>query len=165
MSQKGLKMTYQEDRIRADKHLPQIKKILKGNFAFILDVKHSSEEKDKKESVDLIAILENQSVINIAVRIREPECEYRDLTIRAERNSGVETELSKIKKGFGRWYFYAWVNKWNEIDEWMIVDLDKLREKGLLEKERPLISNNDGTYFIQISRGELRENYCLVSEN
>jgi hypothetical protein len=94
---------------------------------------------------------------DIAARLRFPPCKYRDLTIRAQRDTGARTELAKIREGFAYRYFYGWIDENNNIAEWILVDLDKVREAGLLDKERCLIPNGDGTYFISITVKELRD--------
>ena len=48
----------------------------------------------------------------IGMRVRRPGYFYRyglDFTLRWKRDTGVETELSKIRKGYADWYFYGHV--------------------------------------------------------
>jgi hypothetical protein len=114
----------------------------------------------KKEATDFEVNLMGGS---IAVRLRRPKYTYRDLTIRAHRDNGVKTELAKIKEGHAFRYFYGWINDQNIIAEWILVDLNKVRKTGLLEKERRLIPNYDGTHFIAISIDELQNAGCLIA--
>ena len=157
---------YQEDREWSDTYDPQIKEILRFNAHHILDIDIASFEKDTTNSTDYIIRFKGG---DIAVRIRRPDCKYRDLTIRALRNSGAETELSKIKKGFAKLYLYGWINKQNKISNWILVDLDKVREQKLWEdpkspgQDRPLIPNNDGTYFIAIPAQEIEDKKALIA--
>jgi len=98
-----------------------------------------------------------------ATGARRADCRYRDLTIRSHRETGYRTELSKIEEGFGDWYLYGWLNKQDKVAEWILVDLDKLRERRLW-LGRHDIPNGDGTWFIAISSQELRKTDCLIAE-
>lgn len=86
---------------------------------------------------------------------------FRDLTIRAKRESGTKTELDKIKEGFGDYCFYG-LTEGDEIIDWILVDLEKLRQGGLLNRQRNLIPSPGGTYFIAIPQKELAEHGCIV---
>lgn len=153
-------MTYRQDRTWANKYLPQVIKILRENINHLVEIKVAPDRKDMTQAVDLVIRLQGG---NVAVRLRRSNCKYRDLTIRAKRDSGTKTELAKIKQGFGKWYFYGWINERDKVYEWMLIDLDKMRSSELLEKKR-LIPNDDGTYFIAISKQELKSVGCLILE-
>ncbi len=150
---------YHKDRTWSDRYLPQVKEILQENLNKIVQVKIAGDKEDTTNATDMVIQLESGDV---AVRIRRPDCKFRDLTLRSSRESGTETELSKIKKGLPRWYLYGWTNDKQEIYEWILVDLNKVREKELWEekRERP---NHDGTWFIAIPTKELYKEKCLVS--
>jgi len=155
-------MKYQDDRTWGDKLLPQVKEILEDNLHLLVEITTASDYMDTKKSTDMVI---NLKAGGIAVRTRRVNCGFRDLTIRAKRDSGVKTELEKIIAGFCRWYFYGWTDNCGQITEWMLIDLDCVRSCGLLE-DRMLIHNKDnaGTHFIAIPRDELRKNNCIVAE-
>lgn len=145
----------------ANQHMDAIKGILYDNAMHFISVKVAPDILDMKTATDLIIGIESGDV---AVRIRRNNCRYRDLTIRAHRDSGVETEIDKIRNGFARWYLYGWSLNGRELEEWILVDLDVLRNAGLLEN-RSIIMNNDGTGFIAISQYELNLNNCIVAKS
>jgi hypothetical protein len=99
---------------------------------------------------------------DVASRVRRPCQGYRDLTVRSRRESGHRTELDKLRDGHCDWYFYGWAED-GLIDEWMIVDMNKVRAEGLLDKERYEISNKDGTYFVAVSARELFDCGCIAA--
>ena len=150
-------MKYINDRLWADQYIKQVKEKIISISSKLAFVNTAGFEKDTKFSTDLILkTIQGDS----AVRLRRSHIKFRDLTIRAKRDSGVKTELEKIKKGWGRWYFYGWVSQQDKIEDWIFVDLNKLRKTNLLD--RSLIDNKDGTYFIAISKKELERENCLV---
>lgn len=150
---------YQLDREWGDSYVSQVTRILMQLLPYLVELDTASIEMDTKCATDFTIKLKGG---NIAVRLRRPTCSFRDFTIRALRDSGTKTELAKIKEGHGFRYFYGWIDKNNRIAEWILVDLDKVRETGLLEKERPLIPNYDGTHFVPIDIEELDEAGCLI---
>lgn len=150
-------MGYRQDRAWSDRYLGQIVEILRENAGALLSIQVAPESDDRKHATDLVVTVKGGDV---AVRVRRGNCKYRDLTLRAMRDSHVPTELQKIKDGYARWYLYGWI-KHDELDEWMLIDLDKLRSSGLLEQQR-IISNYDGTHFIALSRVALRD--CIIVE-
>lgn len=99
------------------------------------------------------------------VRIRRHDCDYRDLTIRSISRNGGKTELQKLREGFGDWYIYCWTNEKQQINEWMLINLNCVRESGLLGIYREDIPNGDGTFFRVVSFTELRLNKCITSYN
>jgi len=109
-------------------------------------------------------------MLNWIGRIRKPNCGYRDLTIRAQVRSNGKTEIHKIRdEGKGDIYFYAWTydNLGKEqMQCYMLVDLNKLRQSGLLDESRQITSNGDGTGFVSYSKDELdRTGALLIYEN
>ncbi len=150
---------YKDRREWADTYVSKVLCILNTLIPHLAVLAIASDETDKKYATDLEVKLLGGT---IAVRLRKPDCQYRDLTIRALLDSGTTTELAKIKAGYAYRYFYGWVDDNGNIAEWILVDLDKVREMGLLEKERRLIPNGDGTFFISIPIRELRQSGCLL---
>lgn len=146
----------------ADKHLDAIVAVLKQNAMHLLSVHIAPEKSDLKEATDLVITVDGGDV---AVRIRRPRYNdrYKDLTIRAWRRGNIKTEIDKIRDGFARWYLYAWSDGNNGLMDWMLIDIDALRESGLLDRKQ-IIKNKDGrTGFIAVSEGELRLNNCLIA--
>lgn len=148
---------YLSDKEWSETFINKVKKKISEISSQLTFVNDATIEEDTTQSTDLIL---DTIQGKIAVRLRRPSCKYRDLTIRAKRDTGAKTELEKIKEGWGRWYFYGWVSDKNIIEEYIFVDLNKLRKTSLLE--RLLIDNKDGTYFIAISKKELKDSDCLV---
>lgn len=135
-----------------------VETILKDNARYFINVSVANQELDTKQATDFVIKLEGG---DIAVRIRRDDCKYRDLTIRSI-NHGYKTEIDKIREGFGKYYLYCWTDSTGEVSEWILVDLDKVRNLNLMDNRRD-IPNGDGTYFIAISKKELNNNDCLLA--
>ena len=147
----------------ADGHLPAIKEILEQNAGHLLSVEVADAARDLRMATDLVIRVIGGDV---AVRVRRAKYRnrYRDLTIRAWLSSGVKTELDKLVEGFGDWYLYAWSDGQGGLEDWFLVDLDKLRESKVLA-QKMIQRNRDGrTGFISISDKELRMHDCMVAE-
>lgn len=153
---------YEEQRIKSDNYLESFKDILERNSMHFLSLEVSDYEKDTQEATDMLIKIEGGDV---ALRVREPSCLYRDLTIRSRSRWGYKTELDKLKEGFGDWYLYGWGNGYGIVKEYILIDLHKLREFNLLNITRREISNGDGTKFISIPIGELQMYGCIVTMN
>jgi hypothetical protein len=90
----------------------------------------------------------------VAMRLRRPgyiQSYGLQITFRSSRDTGAETELPKIRRGLGDWFFYGHIERINEQEQlrrWIIIDLHAFRE--WLTDERinaaKLIDNRDGTY-------------------
>lgn len=152
---------YQEQRVKSDKYLRAFKDILERNSMNFLSMEVSSEAKDTQEATDMIIKIEGGDV---ALRVREPSCKFRDFTIRSRSRYGKKTEIHKLKEGFGDWYLYGWGDGFSLVNEYVLIDLDKVRDFGLLDVERQEIPNGDGTKFINIPLGELQMFGCVVSK-
>jgi len=126
----------------------------------MISIDDSSPEQDMKESTDLVVKTMGGKV---AVRIRRPDCQFRDLTIRSWRANGAKTELPKIKEGFGDFYLYAWAGENGKLANWILVNLDSLRKSGLLENRETIPNPDRITGFIAISVFELKKSNCLIS--
>ena len=108
-------------------------------------------------------IINIRGKMSIAVRLRRPKYDYRDLTIRAWREGNIETELQKIERGFADVYFYGWTNANMMIPEWMLIDVNRLRFSGLLAAY-PITRNRDQrTGFIAIPHSALHEAGCVIA--
>ena len=142
--------SYQTDREISDRFIAQIK-----HFVGPLLLEPASLELDAKEATDLIVLRARD--MRIAARIRRNgfyDNFGSQFTIRASRDSGAETELSKIINGWGHWFFYGHLNEAETaIVHWMVVDLSSFRA-GLIRNSRGAgaircgdKANGDGTYF------------------
>lgn len=150
---------YQIDRGFADAFEPQIKEILRQNAMYIIDICASDENADRKQATDLIVKTIGGSV---AVRVRRNTA-FRDLTIRSYRD-GRKTELHKLREGFADWYLYAW-SSGNTIVEYILVNVNRMRQEGLLDSPRKETPNKDGhTRFVDFPIAELREAGCIIAE-
>lgn len=153
--------TYQAQRKKSDKYLDSFKDILRRNSMNFLQLEISDDAKDTQEATDMVVKIDGGDV---ALRVREPSCRYRDLTIRSRSTNGGKTEIHKIREGFGDWYLYGWGDGINTVREYILIDLDKLRKFNLLDKPRQERRNFDGTQFVSIPIGELQMSGCLISK-
>lgn len=136
-----------------EKFYPLVKSILVQNAMKIIDIKIADANADMKQATDFVVSVKGGTV---AVRIRRNVANaYRDITIRSRRPNGVETELQKIRRGFADYYLYIWTNNNNVLD-WWLVDVNKMRSSGVFDLPRKEIWNKDGSSaFIAIQRNEL----------
>ena len=139
-------MPYDRDRKWSDKMTPQVIKIVGPML-----LKQAPIELDNQQATDLIVLLARD--IRIAARIRTYgyfKSFPFDFTIRAMRESGAETELSKIMKGFGDWFFYGHADKEDIIWRWHLISLDAFR--AAMRSPSPpggkQMNNYDGTHFM-----------------
>ena len=150
-------MTYKADRLWSDKYLPEVEQILRDNIKYLLKIS-ISENKDIFEGTDLSLSIQSA---DIAIRILR-EKKYDTFTIRSYRSSGSKTELQKLKEGYCRWYFFGWCK--NEIlDDWIIIDIEFLRESGLLEGFETIFNKDKTTGFIAIPIKDLSFHQCIVA--
>ena len=148
--------------------LPQVNRILTEQARYMVRFELAGEVQDTKQATDMVMTIAGGTTI--AVRIRRPMPTgkvYRDLTIRAQMASGAETEYHKIKAGWGDWYFYAWTNEPTPglIDEWILVDLHKMRTAKLFDTPRKLWENKGAgdSKFYAYGLQELRTCNALVT--
>mgnify|MGYP000417957347 CR=1 FL=1 len=160
-NQTSTQNSYTGNRLWSDSFTDQVVEILRANAMHMLTIRVATPEEDMHRSTDLVITVEGGDV---AVRIRRASylSRYRELTLRSYNVNGAKVELQKIIEGFGRWYLYAWADG-DKITDWMLVDLNKVRESNLLD--RPYIINKDGeTGFIAITDYELRKADCMIAE-
>lgn len=94
------------DKAWSDRFLPEIKRSL-GEVL----IGEATLDEDQQRNTDLIVL--RMEAVRIACRIRRPGYwdEYAsEFTIRADRPSGVKTELAKIIEGWGQYFFYGHSN-------------------------------------------------------
>ena len=154
-------INWKEDKKWADGYFPEIKQIIKSKAGEIVDIVVASDEKDKSYATDYIIKIEKSG--DIACRVRKPNCRYRELTLRYSRPSGIETEFSKIKGGYASWYLYAWATNGSVFGDWIFINLDKLRQSGLLNEKWSIVPNWDNSSsFIGIPFFRLYDVGCVV---
>lgn len=139
--------SYQTDRQWSDQYIPEIKRIV-GPYL----LQESPFDVDTKQASDLIVMRARDMMI--ACRVRRPGYERYayEFTIRSRRDSGTETELSKITNGWGDWMFYAHASKDQGVNfaVWHLIDLHSWRAAMIRAKEKVKCGekpNGDGTYF------------------
>ena len=156
-------MNFQQDFAWQTKFYPSIKKILRDNAAKLVSITVASAEEDMRHATDFVASIKGGT---IAVRIRRNVANtYKDLTIRSKRPNGHETELQKIKNGFADFYLYVWTAN-DEILDWWLVDIGRMRACGLFEKPRPERENKDkSSAFVWFVKSELQKVDALVAES
>jgi len=156
-------MRWEQDKKRSDKFFPEITRILQDNAGYMVNIIIAPVERDVKQATDYLIKLKGGDV---AVRLRwwSKYTVKKEWTVRSKRDSGTETELSKSQKGFAKWYLYGWV-KDGVLASWMLLDLDTVRRKGVLDRVWDEKSNRDGTYFIIIPNHVLIETRCIISQH
>lgn len=154
--------SWQQDKRWADRHLPEVERIIRSIAGDIITIEVAPDDADQKRATDYVVTVQSGY---IACRIRRWQnwIKHHDVTLRCRRPSGVETELSKIRAGYGRWYLYAWSTIDSKFGAWVFIDLDVLRHSGLLEQRRREIANPDGSsWFHGYSLDDLDDAHCLV---
>ena len=137
---------YASDRQWSDQFIEQIKWIVGP-----LLLQPAPIEEDNCRATDLIILTARDR--RIACRMRRPGFADRypdDFTIRSQRDSGAETELSKIVNGFGDWMFYGHADENGGICRWLVIDLAAWRSHRIRNPDRckPVMKpNGDGTHF------------------
>lgn len=140
--------------------LDEIKDILKKQSMYIVDVQVANPDEDMKQSTDFKI---NITAGDVAVRIRR-DTPFRDFTIRAKKGNSI-TEIDKLRKGYCDWYLYLWTKK-NKIVDWILIDINKMRDTGLLSEQRAVIMNKDGyTGFVTYTIDELESHNCIIAKN
>lgn len=139
--------SYATDREWSDIMIPQIRGIVGPRL-----LEPAPFELDASEATDLL--LFKAKDMRIAARVRRPGYADRypfEFTIRARRESGAETEMSKIINGFGDWMFYGHADEENTICRWFLIDLHSFRS-ALIHRPPGLKydkkDNGDGTHFV-----------------
>lgn len=141
---------YANDRAWSDQFIPAIKGIVGP-----LLLEPADFRRDATEATDLIVLVARD--MRVAARVRRHGYADRypwQFTIRARRDTGATTELSKIVAGWGDWFFYGHASAdGRAIDRWMVIDLQAVRA-GLIRRHDAKCTiksgdkaNGDGTYF------------------
>ncbi len=124
--------TYKKNRARVNKFDSQFLILIQTLFKDkgCLSVAIADDLLDMRKNTDYVALMELGRTLHIAGRIRGYKYAADDeFTIRSSRPSGNDTELQKIKKGYGDYMLYCHKNKkGNGILKYLLIDLHLLRE-------------------------------------
>ncbi len=152
------------ESIRLDhfKYKDDYLEILKRHPQYFFSMRQATPSQDMKEGFDYALSIDKT---DIPVRNRKHKyLSYGDFTIRSKSYYGFETEIDKIRKGFGDIYLYAWKTEdESSIHTYMLIDLNEFRNSGLSDQIRMPMSNPDKTQFFHYSISELRKSGCLIS--
>lgn len=117
-------MNWVSDKRWSDRFLPEVKRILGEHL-----IGAAPEEEDQRHNTDLIVL--RLEAVRVACRIRKHDYFTRyphEFTIRAGRPSGVETELTKIIRGWGNYFFYGFSDQQqSRLQAWLLGDLNEFR--------------------------------------
>lgn len=159
--QAPLRIDVKRDWAWSDTFLPDVKRVLGQCAIHLVEVEIATPQQDLTEATDMVATIKGFKTV--AVRLRRATHMQRDLTIRTWRSSGAQTELDKIKRGYGHLYLYGWTLE-HQISEWMLVDLARLRSSGLLNRYAFIANKNGETRFLAIPAQELRRAGCILTQ-
>lgn len=134
------------DKAKADKYEPEIKRILGEQLISTADLR-----RDQHEATDLLVL--ELSPVRIGCRVRSPEVLVKfadEFTIRADRPSGVRTELEKIMDGWCDYFFYGFAaGNGRTLAAWLLGDLRvfraEIRRAPYLVDESLKIQNRDAS--------------------
>lgn len=125
---------------------------------------------DREEATDFLVF--QTSSARVACRVRRwPgekwfEVNRNEITIRAVRGNGVETELDKILSGFGDFLFYAIANQTeNDFASWTLCNLSVFRDLVHHTERIPghLKWNRDGSSaFLIIPLAEMPSSFVVA---
>lgn len=142
---------WEHDKSWADGLRAQVEDRVRLVVGEIVELRDATAEQDRTEGFDYIILTQ---LGNVACRLRR-HCNYRDITIRSSRPSGVRTEIDKLKDGHAQLYFYGWVNEaGNGFADWVIFDVPRFLAARLLDQAAD-IPNRDRTCFRAIPAAEL----------
>lgn len=154
--------SFQEEKTWASGHLDEINRVVRQLVGKIIDIVPTDLERDQRDAIDYeIKVWSG----DVACRIRRAErCPYRDLTMTALRPSGATPEIQKVLEGRVRWYLYAWARD-GRFEDWMFIDLQVVRSKGLIEnalKRRSFRDLPDGNRFLVLPFEDLADAGAVV---
>lgn len=121
---------------------------------------------DRHEASDLIHLVSGTG--NVAVRVRRASYMERfpyDVTFRAHRDTGAQTEMDKILDGYAAWMLYGFgEDDGTKFVRWTFINLSLMRGAMLRGRivRKPLVDNGDGTQFEVFDLRELRAANPLI---
>jgi len=143
--------SYKDDRKWSDECLPQLKKIVHdvlSQSGHVERVTTAPTDEDNLRNTDLI-VFNDTTGKRVGCRVRRRDERYdeywRQVTFRFSRDSGKETELSKLERGWGDVFVYGWA-KDKKVTDWRVIDLSKFRQYMKDYPDRGIQRNNhDGS--------------------
>lgn len=137
----------------------------------ILHVSDAPWNLDVKRATDYVFTMSGGN--DVACRIRHTYAlhKFDDWTIRSDLRDGGETELHKLRSGYGKYYIYAYGDTPPSIIAFRLFDLDIVRRKGVLEKDRERVYNYTDNErekrengFVYIPYDEIRSCGAMIKE-
>lgn len=162
-------MPFDHDYDWQRKFIPEIKRVCVD-----LLVGEAPIEEDMRRNTDMIVL--RLEPVRVACRVRrsigENGVNYLqkypdDFTIRAERPSGVQTELQKVLSGWGDYMFYGFAAADStSLAAWMLGDLSVFRlwhhhELALGHQPSRMLPNRDGTKFCAYNIKDLPDKFIV----
>jgi len=135
--------TWNADKDWADRHWPQVEAVIRRVAGRIISVTPAELDEDRAGRDYRV------DCGGIAARLRRPDCQYRDLTIRSWRRGGAVTELSRLLDGAADWMVYGWTNG-NVLSEWVVVSVAELLRLELHDNRSETMNRDGETAFISI---------------
>jgi len=160
-------VTFADDFGFERRHLPIVERLLAHHGRAIVRVIPAAEDEDRRLAFDVQTVSRR-----VAVRVRRREYwdSHGDITIRSNRSTGSETELSKLRRGLGDLYLYGWSNESANgprlpddqlrLVAWVLFDVEASRDVFRAQQQGQ--SNNDGTYFNSYPIEKLR---CVATSD
>lgn len=139
-------------------------RILRANAHNLLTIRPGTPDEDMKRATDFVIELGGGG--RVAARVRRDGKFYWDITLRSH-SRGYKTELAKLQEGgtdIAKYYLYCWTEA-KKISNWLLWDIDKMRDAGLLHKAWNEKDNGDGTKFIMIPILALQSANCVLAEH
>ena len=130
----------------ADRFLPDQQRLIKQRGIEHATIRQATLDEDMRKGFD--NVFEIDSFRFWPVRVRRPDCKYRDFTIRTNTPNALVDEYDKIMGGYGDAYLYGWTTPDSErrgrLQEWIIVDLHKFRADRIWVEQNRRLGHNHG---------------------
>ena len=141
----------------------------------------ASAKQDMQQATDLVMHL-NGGTFAVRVRRRKPWDKAKqfsqlpDVSVRYYCR-GYATEIDKLRKGFGDWYFFGWsLDNSETLIGWVVLDINKMREQDVFRRQNyrtkdnekgrwPVHPNGDGTYGAYIPLQALHDYGCVLQSH
>lgn len=146
----------------ADQYWPQQRAIILHHLTLLAsDVRQASPEEDLQRGVDAVIYTSRGSV---ALRTRRPGVWQRDFTIRSRRAGGIKTELDKWNEGIHPdWYLLGWARDSSFMDDWILIDVLKFIDSGLLTQADEMRNVDGRTWFKAVPAFRIDWAGCAVA--
>lgn len=157
---------WRDDKGWSDRFAPHIRCIL-GDLFF----KAADDFEDQKHNTDFDMVFRSSDGVRVAARMRKQSGRWEryllagEFTVRSTRPSGVDTELQKIRAGWGDFMFYGFAHEEGDhISNWVVLNLDGLRGElaaGLEPRHRNKPNPDGSSTFNVYSTRDLRWSHTL----